>query len=41
MFPVGKGGQSIFANLEGAEIHNVSGPHPAGLVGTQINKLIR
>jgi Na+-transporting NADH:ubiquinone oxidoreductase subunit A len=36
---VGKGGQSIFANLEGAEIHNVSGPHPAGLVGTQINKI--
>jgi Na+-transporting NADH:ubiquinone oxidoreductase subunit A len=36
---VGKGGQSIFSNMEGAEIHKVSGPHPAGLVGTQINKI--
>jgi Na+-transporting NADH:ubiquinone oxidoreductase subunit A len=36
---VGKGGQSIFSKMEGAEIHKVSGPHPAGLVGTQINKI--
>ena len=36
---VGKGGQSIFSKLEDAVIHNVSGPHPAGLVGTQINKI--
>jgi Na+-transporting NADH:ubiquinone oxidoreductase subunit A len=36
---LGKGGQSIFSNMEGAEIHKVSGPHPAGLVGTQINKI--
>src|SRR5690606_29618099 len=25
--------------LTGIELHKVSGPHPAGLVGTQINKV--
>jgi len=30
---------SPFANLNGIELHNVSGPHPAGNVGTQINKI--
>ncbi|QXP51760.1 MULTISPECIES: Na(+)-translocating NADH-quinone reductase subunit A [unclassified Cellulophaga] len=30
---------SPLAGLKGAEMHQVSGPHPAGLVGTQINKL--
>ncbi|MGB5269277.1 Na(+)-translocating NADH-quinone reductase subunit A [Eudoraea sp.] len=36
---VGKGSNSPFAQLEDIELHKVSGPHPAGLVGTQINKL--
>jgi len=36
---VGKGSNSPFTNLEDMELHKVSGPHPAGLVGTQINKL--
>ena len=36
---VGKGSNSPFAKLEDIELHKVSGPHPAGLVGTQINKL--
>ncbi|MBT8294614.1 MAG: Na(+)-translocating NADH-quinone reductase subunit A [Eudoraea sp.] len=36
---VGKGSNSPFTNLEDIELHKVSGPHPAGLVGTQINKL--
>jgi len=36
---VGKSSQSIFSKLEDMELHNVSGPHPAGLVGTQINKI--
>ncbi|KGK31720.1 Na(+)-translocating NADH-quinone reductase subunit A [Cellulophaga sp. E6(2014)] len=30
---------SPLAGLKDAEMHQVSGPHPAGLVGTQINKL--
>lgn len=30
---------SPFSALEGITTHNVSGPHPAGLVGTQINKI--
>ncbi len=30
---------SPFASIKGAELHQVSGPHPAGLVGTQINKI--
>lgn len=36
---VGKSGHSPLAGLNGIELHNVSGPHPAGLVGTQINKI--
>ncbi|MBQ0788888.1 MAG: Na(+)-translocating NADH-quinone reductase subunit A [Oceanihabitans sp.] len=36
---VGKNGNSPLANLSGATIHNVSGPHPSGNVGTQINKI--
>ena len=32
-------GESPLANLSGIALHTVSGPHPAGLVGTQINKL--
>lgn len=30
---------SIFTNINGVSVHRVSGPHPAGLVGTQINKI--
>lgn len=30
---------SIFANIQGAEIHKVYGPHPAGNVGVQINQI--
>lgn len=30
---------SAFADLEGISLHKVTGPHPAGLVGTQINKI--
>lgn len=33
---IGKGSNSPLANLSGVEIHNVSGPHPSGNVGTQI-----
>ncbi|WP_276165703.1 Na(+)-translocating NADH-quinone reductase subunit A [Zobellia alginiliquefaciens] len=36
---VGKSENSPLADLNGAEIHKVSGPHPAGLVGTQINRV--
>ena len=36
---IGKGSNSPFSELENIELHKVSGPHPAGLVGTQINKL--
>ncbi len=36
---VGKSGTSPLADLDGIELHKVSGPHPAGLVGTQINKI--
>ncbi|WP_297707349.1 Na(+)-translocating NADH-quinone reductase subunit A [uncultured Eudoraea sp.] len=36
---IGKASNSPFTNLEDIELHKVSGPHPAGLVGTQINKL--
>ncbi|MBT8285244.1 MAG: Na(+)-translocating NADH-quinone reductase subunit A [Flavobacteriaceae bacterium] len=32
-------GNSIFSAMDGIELHKVSGPHPAGLVGTQINKV--
>lgn len=34
-----KGSNSPLAGLKNAEIHQVSGPHPAGLVGTQINAI--
>ena len=30
---------SPLSSMKGVELHNVSGPHPAGLVGTQINKV--
>ena len=36
---VGKNGNSPLANVSGATIHKVSGPHPSGNVGTQINKI--
>lgn len=36
---IGNSATSPFSGLTGIEIHKVSGPHPAGLVGTQINKL--
>ena len=36
---VAKSGNSPLAGLQGIELHKVSGPHPAGLVGTQINKI--
>ena len=36
---IGKGEDSPFAGLSGVILHQVNGPHPAGLVGTQINKI--
>lgn len=36
---IGVGQESPFEDLKGIELHRVSGPHPAGLVGTQINKI--
>ncbi|MBU2939274.1 Na(+)-translocating NADH-quinone reductase subunit A [Lacinutrix sp. C3R15] len=36
---VGKNGNSPLAKVSGATIHTVSGPHPSGNVGTQINKI--
>ncbi|MGB3774283.1 MAG: Na(+)-translocating NADH-quinone reductase subunit A [Leeuwenhoekiella sp.] len=36
---VPKGGTSIFSGLKDVVLHGVSGPHPAGNVGTQINKI--
>ena len=36
---VGKHGKSPFDGLKGITLHNVSGPHPSGNVGTQINKI--
>ncbi|MDT7829694.1 Na(+)-translocating NADH-quinone reductase subunit A [Pricia sp. S334] len=36
---VEKSSKSPLAELTGIELHKVSGPHPAGLVGTQINKI--
>lgn len=36
---VGSSGNSPLSSLKGIELHKVSGPHPAGLVGTQINKI--
>ncbi|WP_304140998.1 Na(+)-translocating NADH-quinone reductase subunit A [Mesoflavibacter zeaxanthinifaciens] len=36
---VGKNGSSPLANLNNVTVHKVSGPHPSGNVGTQINKI--
>ena len=36
---VGKSSASTLSVLQGIELHKVSGPHPAGLVGTQINRI--
>ncbi|MBM1108073.1 Na(+)-translocating NADH-quinone reductase subunit A [Aurantibacter crassamenti] len=36
---VGASSSSTLSGLTGVELHKVSGPHPAGLVGTQINKI--
>lgn len=36
---VGKNGNSPLAGLKGITLHKVSGPHPSGNVGTQINKI--
>ncbi len=36
---VGNSSSTPFAKVEGVTLHKVSGPHPAGLVGTQINKI--
>ncbi|MDN3723983.1 Na(+)-translocating NADH-quinone reductase subunit A [Aequorivita sp. SDUM287046] len=36
---VGKDGTSPFKGLKDISLHNISGPHPAGNVGTQINKI--
>ena len=32
-------GKSIFSSINGATLHKITGPHPSGLVGTQINKI--
>ncbi|MBU3822053.1 Na(+)-translocating NADH-quinone reductase subunit A [Flavobacteriaceae bacterium XHP0103] len=36
---VGKSANSPLAELSGITVHRVSGPHPAGNVGTQINRI--
>jgi Na+-transporting NADH:ubiquinone oxidoreductase subunit A len=36
---VGKNSNSPLASLKGISLHKVSGPHPSGNVGTQINKI--
>ncbi|MEE3244103.1 MAG: Na(+)-translocating NADH-quinone reductase subunit A [Bacteroidota bacterium] len=36
---VAKAADSVFANISEVEMHTVSGPHPSGNVGTQINKI--
>ncbi len=36
---VGKDSKSPMAGLSGITLHSVSGPHPSGNVGTQINKI--
>ncbi|MBT8260662.1 MAG: Na(+)-translocating NADH-quinone reductase subunit A, partial [Bacteroidia bacterium] len=36
---VGKNSNSPFSGLSGINLHKVSGPHPSGNVGTQINKI--
>lgn len=38
-FGVGASNNSPLAQLKGVTTHKISGPHPAGLVGTQINKI--
>ncbi|WP_375323736.1 Na(+)-translocating NADH-quinone reductase subunit A [Flagellimonas sp. GZD32] len=35
---IGDSTRSPFLHMKGIELHRVAGPHPAGLVGTQINK---
>ncbi|NVJ89465.1 MAG: Na(+)-translocating NADH-quinone reductase subunit A [Flavobacteriaceae bacterium] len=36
---VGNGGTTVFNGVEGVQVHQVSGPHPSGNVGTQIAKI--
>ena len=36
---LGMDSNSPLANIQGITVHKVSGPHPSGLVGTQINKI--
>ncbi len=36
---IGKDNNSPFNKIEDIALHKVAGPHPAGLVGTQINKI--
>ncbi|MDC6365976.1 MULTISPECIES: Na(+)-translocating NADH-quinone reductase subunit A [Flavobacteriaceae] len=36
---VGKSNNSVLEELSGVTLHKISGPHPSGLVGTQINKI--
>lgn len=36
---VGKGTDSVFKGMKDITLHQVSGPHPAGNVGTQINRI--
>lgn len=36
---IANGKPSLFSGMDGIEIHHISGPHPAGLVGTQINRI--
>ncbi|MBT8274368.1 MAG: Na(+)-translocating NADH-quinone reductase subunit A, partial [Bacteroidia bacterium] len=36
---IGKNSNSPFSGLNGITLHRVSGPHPSGNVGTQINKI--
>ena len=36
---VGKNSNSVFSSLNSFELHQVSGPHPSGNVGTQINNI--
>ncbi len=36
---IGKDSKSPFTAINGVALHKVSGPHPAGLVGTQINRI--
>lgn len=36
---IGRNSVSPFSNMKDVELHHISGPHPAGNVGTQINKI--